>query len=116
MKKFLLKVKIYYKGTYHSKEGDIGYLTLELMVNKEGCENPEDIVEVSNSYNIEGERDVVPVSYTRLNHCSVTRIIKDQNNENRYDSAFQYKVEGTPTFTLRDISVRVQYGWSPVEE
>ena len=117
-KKYLMNVKVFYKGPL-SKANEIGYLTLELLLNKKEYEgqNPKPLVETSNSYTVEGQRDVVPVSITKLN-CFVSQIVKSENIKNRYDDGFRYSYDkGVSTFITTGINTHVQFSLPiPVED
>lgn len=104
-KKYLMDIKIYYKGQI-SKENEIGHITLELVINKK----TNVLVETTNSYEIEGEHDVVPVCINKI-HCVESKIIKTENIEKGYDARFNYRAEkGLVTFKTRGINVNVQFG------
>lgn len=117
-KKYLMDVKVYYKGSL-SKENEIGHLTLELLIDKkayeDSCSNV--LVETSNCCEVEGQRDHVPVNITKL-HCLVSQIVKVENIENGYDASFKYDCDnGVVTFITKGINVSVQYGLPvPVED
>lgn len=117
-KKYLMNVKVLYKGPL-SKANEIGYLTLELLLNKKEYEgqNSKPLVETTNSYAVEGQRDVVPVSITRLN-CTVSQIVKSENIKNGYDDGFRYSYDkGVSTFITRGINTHVEFGLPvPVED
>lgn len=117
-KKYLMNVKVLYKGPL-SKANEIGYLTLELLLNKKEYEgqNSKPLVETTSSYEVEGQRDVVPVSITRLN-CTVSQIVKSENIKNGYDDGFRYNYDkGVSTFITRGINTHVEFGLPvPVED
>ena len=109
MKKYLLEVKIYYKGLL-SKKDEVGYLTLELMINKEGYKDLNIFAESSNSYDIEGERDVVPVGITKL-IVNSAKVVKEENIKPGYDASFKYEItENIVKFITRGINVFFQIG------
>ena len=116
-KKFLMEVKIYYKGLL-SKENDIGHLTLELLIDMKLFMDPSSfvLVETSNSYEVEGERDTTPVGIVKLN-CIVSKVVKSENIQSRYDASFNYRLDnGVATFRTKGLNVFVQYGMPiPVE-
>lgn len=118
-KKVLMNVKIYYKGLL-SKEDEIGYLDLELLIHKDSYKYPNSklIADVSNSYEIEGERDVIPVSIINV-RCIVAHIIKIENIKNGYDAAVTCRYDtqkATETIKIRGINTIVQFGFSMPEE
>ena len=116
-KKVLLNVKIYYKGPL-SKEDEIGYLDLELLIHKDSrCSNSK-LIDISNSYEIEGERDVIPVSIINV-RCIVAHIIKIENIKDGYDAAVTCRYDtqkATETIKIRGINTIVQFGFSMPEE
>ena len=111
-KKFLLEVKIFKKGLL-SKENDIANLTLELEIDDKVFKDPSSfvLVETSNSYQVEGERDdVVSVGIVKLN-CVVSKVVKAENLERHYDANFIFKCDkGTATFRMKGLNVFVQFG------
>ena len=118
-KKVLLNVKIYYKGLL-SKEDEIGHLDLELLIHKDAYKYPNSklIADVSNSYEIEGERDVIPVSIINV-RCIVAHIIKIENIKDSYDAAVTCRYDtqkATETIKIRGINTIVQFGFSLPEE
>lgn len=118
-KKVILNVKIFYKGL-QSKENEIGYLDLELLVHKDSYKYPSSklIANVSNSYEIEGERDVIPVSIINV-RCIVAHIIKIENIKDSYDAAVTCRYDtqkATETIKIRGINTIVQFGFSIPEE
>jgi hypothetical protein len=118
-KKVLMNVKIYYKG-FLSKENEIGYLDLELLIRKDSYKYPNSklIADVSNSYEIEGERDVIPVSIINV-RCIVAHIIKIENIKDGYDAAVTCRYDtqkATETIKIRGINTIVQFGFSMPEE
>lgn len=107
-KKYLMDIKIHYKGPL-SKESEIGYLTLELTIDKES----NLFIETSNSYEIEGERDMVPKSIIKI-HCE-SKIIKIKKLEKGYDADFKYSCgKGITTFIVKGINIIV-YNGLPVQ-
>ena len=118
-KKVILNVKILYKGLL-SKENEIGYLDLELLVHKDSFKYPSSklIADVSNSYEIEGERDVVPVSIINV-RCIVSHVLKVQNIKNSYDAAVTCRYDtqkATEIIKIRGLNTIVQFGFSIPEE
>ena len=118
-KKVILNVKILYKGLL-SKENEIGYLDLELLVHKDSFKYPSSklIADVSNSYEIEGERDVVPVSIINV-RCIVAHVLKVQNIKNSYDAAVTCRYDtqkATEIIKIRGLNTIVQFGFSIPEE
>lgn len=116
-KKVLLNVKIYYKGPL-SKEDEIGYLDLELLIHKDSkCSNSK-LIDVSNSYEIEGERDVIPVSIINI-RCIVAHIIKAENIKagNHAEVICRYNPDkATETIIIKGIHTIVQFGFSLPKE
>jgi len=104
-KKYIMDIKIHYKGQL-SKKNEIGRITIEFTINKES----NLLVETSNSYEIEGERDITPKSIIKI-HCVSSKIIKFENIDERYDADFKYSIEkGAVTFITKGINVNVQFG------
>ena len=118
-KKVLLNVKIYYKGLL-SKEDEIGYLDLELLIHKDSYKHPNSklIADVSNSYEIEGEKDVIPVSIINV-RCIVAHVLKVENIKNSYDAAVTCRYDtqkATEIIKIRGLNTIVQFGFSLPEE
>ena len=104
-KKYLVDLNIYYKGQL-TKENEIGHLTLELIINKK----KNVLVETTNSYEIEGENDIIPKSINKI-HCISSKIIKAENINERYDADFKYSIEkDAVTFITKGINVIVNFG------
>ena len=85
-KKVILNIKIYYNGLKSKKE-EIGYLDLELLVHKDSYKYPTSrlIADVSNSYKIQGQGDVVPMSIINV-RCIIAHILKIGNIKDGYDA------------------------------
>ena len=65
----------------------------------------------SNSYEIEGERDVIPVSIINV-RCIVAHIIKIENIKDGYDAAVTCRYDtqkATETIKIRGINTIVQF-------
>lgn len=117
MKKYQIEVEIYYNGS-RSKEGDIGHLTIQFEIDKAYYKKHKTFIHSTNGYHIEGERDVVPVSYTRLFVSpNSAKVVKGVNIKQRYDASFhlkitenvvQFSVEGLNAFFLTGLPERVK--------
>lgn len=118
-KKVILNIKIYYNGLKSKKE-EIGYLDLELLVHKDSYKYPTSrlIADVSNSYKIQGQGDVVPMSIINV-RCIVAHILKIGNIKDGYDAEVKCRYDtqkATETIIITGLNTVVQFGFSIPEE
>ena len=91
MKIYQIKVTIFYEG--NRSQGDIGILTIQL-------ETDENLIMQSrNSYEVEGQRDIIPVNIT-----TIYGIVKNIEKINIKPHDFEYEV------TNEHLKLRIK-GW-----
>ena len=92
MKMYQIDIEIYYDGS-RSKECDIDHLTIEFAIDKAYYKKHKTCIRSTNSYHVEGERDIVPVSYiTLFVSPNSAKVVKEENIKQRYDATFHHRV------------------------